>query len=588
MRVKQNYKVGLLAVWLVCFSGCALFNPHPGPSLVSLEKEFQNETNTRIAVSNAIMYATSVWDAYNTAVKQHSSANISGGLVTTALAASAVGAGAAGASRDLVLGLGSGAAGSYAATTLLVSRPRQYVYLAGMDAINCAIAVARPFELSQTEFATLESARAVNVSSLRTECAEATVAWNRLQRALEAYNSEYRGLSNRIQGFAYKDQDGDVVTNSYSEIRLRLRADEAWLKEVHGQTLGETNDWGKVKEDIAALIAKAGDYGKRLDTIGSQLKVAEEASWEAESVFTRLGAALTNGAGIVSSAPGVANDADALLGKCRAAAGQLIQKVNEIRAEVSRQVLRTEPDLTAIANQMGIVLPKLNSVTSAGPTVASQAPPKQAPAGAVPEVGESKNESRGTTDLQFAKSEIEKIRFRLDKIGEWIMELEQRSITLRGLVEDLKIQEKDALKRVKSIEEENTRIQNAISPIRSLIERVNTQIGNLSFSDCVVRNQAGGISVFPSSPIAVLIGSEFQIWVQGGKPPYDISWPVASDLQNITHTTKIVDAEDSTKRFVIDVQIRTNAFSGSRVLVIKDMAGFEKAVVIDVCSPSPN
>jgi hypothetical protein len=573
----------LLAVALLFSGGCALFDPHRGQSLTKVQNEFRKQETTSSAISNAVAYATDTWDAYNSALKWHSKAKISGGLATTALAAGAVSAGAVGASPDLVLGLGSGAAATFAGTTLLVSRPRQLVYLSGMAAVTCAVSAIRPFDLSAADFESLEKGESVNVYELQRLKRNSTVLEQETSFLLERQTENYKRVTNALLAIPIFDGT-ETIQITYQKFIIQLLTDIAWLKQIEVKEVDLTEDERKAAHDqIAALLKKGEEYHQTLTNWNSSIQTAEVVAFKATQSLARMAVLHTNVAQVISPARDLKKDAELLLRECRAVAQQLMDTVTAIREEVSVQVVRTEPDLSALAAQLGVVFPKLTSATSTAPDPAPEPPAPTQPKSAVPEVvTPTISVKRGGTK-EYVSSELSKRETRFQAMGKAISE---RS----PLIESLNLATKELAERQQSLhvsEEElaveNEKIYAAIAPVRGIIDQVNRNVGRLSLTGCLAKSQAHlDIGIFPPSPITTMPGAKIQLWVQGGHPPFELAWPLASDSTNITAEPKIVGDQPSNRKFIIDLSISDKASTRSHTFVLKDMAGFEKAVVIDV------
>src|SRR5579883_2913238 len=200
MQVKRDKRSKLIPVCalagLIGFCSCSLFQPHVGPSAAKVEEQTQsllnNDFTPRSAVSNAIIYAETLWDQYNSAVKSHSLLNSSSGFLMTGLGAGAIATGAGGVNPKVVLGLASGAGATYAAGTFLHSSPRQYVYLTGMDALTCAIAATQPYSLSQYELGRVLHVRDMNPGDWQALCDSATLELQHVTNLISTAEAQYK------------------------------------------------------------------------------------------------------------------------------------------------------------------------------------------------------------------------------------------------------------------------------------------------------------------------------------------------------------------------------------------------------------
>lgn len=141
---------------LVFLSGCSIINPHVSPrgdrprlvrQQFAADDKRQN-TADHAALSEAIDYANRVRDAYHRAVGQQSMFRNGLAITAVSMAGAALGLGITGGATEAITALGVGGASAVGLGTLLYSDARQRVYLAGSEAVGCAISAMTPLMIA--------------------------------------------------------------------------------------------------------------------------------------------------------------------------------------------------------------------------------------------------------------------------------------------------------------------------------------------------------------------------------------------------------------------------------------------------------
>lgn len=142
-----------IPVLLVCcgvmLSGCSLVNPH-----VTWDRPSEGQSVTLQAANE---YANRAIVAYKEAAGDQAMLTSGLGLGLIPLSAAALGLGITGASSDAITALGLTGAAGFGAANWLSSKPRQLVYLAGMQAMTCAKDAMRPLDFSDARLTNFQS-----------------------------------------------------------------------------------------------------------------------------------------------------------------------------------------------------------------------------------------------------------------------------------------------------------------------------------------------------------------------------------------------------------------------------------------------
>ena len=137
---------GLLALSLLAMAsgGCAILNPHVRPWH---HPKMSDKHGVQYAgdLPRAIDYANDVRASYYSAVGQQSYLRNGVALSVIPMSAAALGLGITGGTQEAITALGLGGASAFGIGTYLFSEPRQRIYLAGSQAVGCAILAVTPY-----------------------------------------------------------------------------------------------------------------------------------------------------------------------------------------------------------------------------------------------------------------------------------------------------------------------------------------------------------------------------------------------------------------------------------------------------------
>ncbi len=194
----RNVLAGIVAM-LLTLPGCALLDPHVhAPNLLQASAEAENPQDPYAGeFAAAEREANAQRRQYLSAVSQYALLRngtplVAGGLGLGALLLGITDTGSA----DLRLGLASGAAATLGLSSLYDNRPRQLIYIGGIEAIGCAIATVTPLRMRASELARLDADLARLRSALAALPPPSGPATARLAAAAERGATALRGGEN--------------------------------------------------------------------------------------------------------------------------------------------------------------------------------------------------------------------------------------------------------------------------------------------------------------------------------------------------------------------------------------------------------
>lgn len=133
---------------MILVQGCSLTNPNvtwDGP----------NTTDGVVTLRDAMDYADNGIKKYREAIGEHSELRSYTGIGLIPITAAAAGLGITGVSPEAVTALGLTAASGYSISVWLDSKPRQRIYILGINALSCAKTAMAPLDFSTSEYGTL-------------------------------------------------------------------------------------------------------------------------------------------------------------------------------------------------------------------------------------------------------------------------------------------------------------------------------------------------------------------------------------------------------------------------------------------------
>ena len=140
--------VCVLSAALVFLAGCALTNPY-----LNFEKDYGRESvppSGAVPLDEAIKYARQTKGAYREALGDRAEFRNILGIGLIPLSATAIALGIDGGHSTAILVLGATGAAAYGMGTWLDSKPTERAYIAGYNAIGCALDAVEPFRIART------------------------------------------------------------------------------------------------------------------------------------------------------------------------------------------------------------------------------------------------------------------------------------------------------------------------------------------------------------------------------------------------------------------------------------------------------
>ena len=146
MAIRPRYSLCLTAAAVLAAAGCAgITNPYVKPD---------GRPGGNVTLESAIGYANSAKDAYKEALGNQAELRSWLGIGLIPLGAATLGLGITGASPTAITVLGLTGAAAYGTGSWLQSPPQERAYIAGYNAINCAIGAVAPLNIDKnSEFA---------------------------------------------------------------------------------------------------------------------------------------------------------------------------------------------------------------------------------------------------------------------------------------------------------------------------------------------------------------------------------------------------------------------------------------------------
>jgi len=279
-------------------------------------------------MSCAVAYANEWRYSYYNAVGNDSILRNTVGLGIIPLSALALYRGVASTNHaHNIAALGIGAASLYLGGSYLQSSPRQKVYLAGSQAIGCALLAVRPLLMSVTDYqALLTDLQALSTSLATTDGAvRSAQAWIQQAKAAGAKDSDAAEATAELTAAQSLQADATQIWTNGTSLA-------ASIKDA-GYTLGVTVDnirdtvSGKIidtEPDLASIMSAVGGLGKLATTFEPTAPVA------AATASTATTSPIT----IKGAAPGEALLKEATDG-LRAAEADLAAKANAVRQRIN-------------------------------------------------------------------------------------------------------------------------------------------------------------------------------------------------------------------------------------------------------------
>jgi len=142
----------IAAATAASLAGCSLLDPYVKPD-DTLLKAYQESHS----LESATDYAEALQEEYLGAISDQAMLKSGVGLALIPISAAALYFGIQGIHPDTVLALGLGGAGTYLGAQYLSSQPRELIYVAGSNAVSCAVIAMAPVRAARDRLVDLES-----------------------------------------------------------------------------------------------------------------------------------------------------------------------------------------------------------------------------------------------------------------------------------------------------------------------------------------------------------------------------------------------------------------------------------------------
>lgn len=264
-RERRPHPAGRLCagalVLLTLLSGCSILNPHVSPRVARpTPTTVQDGTVVAVTLPAAIDYANGVRDAYHCAVGEQSMFRNGLAITAVSMAGAALGLGITGGATEVITALGVGGASAFGLGTLLYSDARQRVYLAGSEAVGCAISAMTPLMISETKLKTFGTALGVlerRAGELQrqievVEAAEPSMKDDALKKRAGAALSQGRAIAGDAAQMVGK---GYLLLNRVESAAVALVTAVDTIRDKVGAQITRT------EPDLASITAVIGGLG---------------------------------------------------------------------------------------------------------------------------------------------------------------------------------------------------------------------------------------------------------------------------------------------------------------------------------------
>jgi hypothetical protein len=272
-----------------------------------------------VTLPAAIDYANGVRDAYQCAVGQQSMFRNGLAITAVSLAGAALGLGITGGATEVITGLGVGGASAFGLGTLLYSDARQRVYLAGSQAVGCAISAMTPLMIPDEELQDFGDA----LDDLESDTGE-------LRRQIEVVE----GLAPRLKGGAWEKR----ATAALSQGRT-ISAEAARMTEKGYLLLNRVASAG------VALVTTVDTIR---DKVSTQITRTEPDLQAITTVIAGLGAATSRFAPTAPPAAPTPGAAPAAMKRATLSAEENVQELEGLIARVAGDMAKVAPLINSV------------------------------------------------------------------------------------------------------------------------------------------------------------------------------------------------------------------------------------------------
>jgi hypothetical protein len=445
---ERNIRVrfSVAGVVLCTLSGCAalspqIFSDRLSPPLMQSGPSAVNTTQVTVpTVASARDDVESVQKKYARAIQDLSNITPRTSAALIGLSAAALYKGLTGGSTKGIAALGVLGSGIWAYGATMTSQPRQRVYGEGIRALSCAVTAASPYDRDSTW-----------IAELKDEIKGTALAFEDLREWQETYAD--LNTPQTIPGTKAPARSEDCTNATIQNS----------CKSIDPGSPSASNE--KLLQECGELKDRCKSVAGTKDKVVAAPKEITDAVQRAKDEQARLALAISNGR--------------TLQGTLEVAGSTLQDRSTEIQVKVSAEVLKTEPDPTAVL----ATLKNLKQVASAVSGVTLTAPPVNGQTGAGGAQGAKTSPPSSEPALaQTHESEI------------------------KAAVEDLR-------KRLKSSYTARVLLESRLAEVDGSIRKVNRALDQCEFT------APGGIAlvVSPSATsIELPLGSSQSFTVSGG------------------------------------------------------------------------
>ena len=224
-RLRRLRFVGGLLLGALTLASCSMVNPYISHSRKALTEDLDDRKVEKTDLEKAISYTNEVKASYRKALGREATfSNVLGALLVPT-GAMALTMGVAGVHSNTILMTGGSGTALFGVGKWLESKPRQAAYVAGYNAVNCAIEAVLPFRFSEKQrkrFTASMGRVDTNIVKVQKNIAKVEEAKNNLSRQANATDAQLiseaekaitsagsdvaRALDARNKGFVVKTQ----------------------------------------------------------------------------------------------------------------------------------------------------------------------------------------------------------------------------------------------------------------------------------------------------------------------------------------------------------------------------------------------
>ena len=290
-------RVSAMSCAVVALAGCSVFNPH-----VRVKEKACTDATFAGGMSCAVSYANDWRTIYYKSVGNDSILRTSVGLSLIPLSAVALYKGVTTTNRSHnIAALGIGAASLYTAGSFLQSSPRQKVYLAGSQAVGCAVLQMRPLLMLENDYQQLLT----DLSALQTNMTGTTTKL-RLAEVLLAQAKSEGAPAERLNDAEVETRLARALLDEAAKVRTDGRA---LAKAVQGSGITLRQAVDSIRDTVSSRISDTEpDLASIMAAVGNLGNVAQNFKPAIPTGLSTLPATPAPGVTIKGNAPKTASE----------------------------------------------------------------------------------------------------------------------------------------------------------------------------------------------------------------------------------------------------------------------------------------